>query len=199
MKEMDDRHAERMRRKKAVVDEKIADADADRGVLVVHTGTGKGKSTAALGMALRALGHGMRVGVVQFVKEPGTSAEEGFLREHPEVDFHVMGEGFTWETQDRNRDRGAAEAAWAVAETFLRDPAYGLVVLDELNIVLKNGDLAPEPVLQALGARPAGQNVVATGRGAPDALIEAADTVTEMRLVKHAFQAGVRAQAGVEY
>ena len=195
----EDRHGERMRRKKAVVDEKIASASDDRGVLVVHTGTGKGKSTAALGMALRALGHGMRVGVVQFVKEPGTSAEEGFLQEHTDVDFHVMGEGFTWETQDRSRDRSAAEAAWAVAETFLRDPQYGLVVLDELNIVLKNGDLALEPVLAALQARPAAQNAVATGRGAPQALIDAADTVTEMRLVKHAFQGGIQAQAGVEY
>lgn len=194
----DQRHQDRMARKKAVVDAAVARADTDRGVLLVHTGNGKGKSSAAFGMAARALGHGLQVGVVQFIKGSFSTGEEAFFRRFPEVRYHVMGEGYTWETQDRNRDIQAARAAWDQARQLLADPTIALVVLDELNIVLKYGYLELDEVLEALAARPAMQHAVVTGRGAPAALIEAADTVSEMREVKHAFKAGVRAQKGVE-
>ncbi|BBJ00442.1 cob(I)yrinic acid a,c-diamide adenosyltransferase [Ferrigenium kumadai] len=196
--ERDERHRARMARQKAVVDAKIASAAVERGVVVVNTGNGKGKSTAGFGMVARALGHGMRVGVVQFIKGSSTTGEEAFFRRFPEVEYHVMGEGFTWETQDRARDTAAAQAAWAVAGGMLRNPGIALVLLDELNIALKLGYVAVDDVLAALRARPAAQHVVITGRGAPDALIDYADTVTDMHLVKHAFQAGIRAQQGVE-
>ena len=193
-----DAHKTRMQRKKAVVDARIAEATVERGVLLVNTGTGKGKSSAAFGMMARALGHGMSVAVVQFIKGSFSTGEEAFFRRFPEVRYHVMGEGFTWETQDRERDIRAAGAAWQVAASLLRDAGVQLLVLDELNIALKHGYLALDPVLATLAARPPMQHVVITGRGAPDALIAAADTVTEMRAVKHAFQAGVGAQKGVE-
>ena len=194
----EERHRQRMQRKKAVVDAHIASATEERGVLIVNTGNGKGKSTAAFGMVARALGHGMRVGVVQFIKGSFSTGEEAFFRRFPEISYHVMGEGFTWETQDRSRDVQAAQAAWAVAATLLRDADAALVVLDELNIALKYGYLSLDEVLNTVGARPVHQHVVITGRAAPPALIEAADTVTEMSLIKHAFQAGIRAQNGVE-
>lgn len=196
--ERDERHRARMARQKAVVDAKIASATVERGVVVVNTGNGKGKSTAGFGMVARALGYGMRVGVVQFIKGSSTTGEEAFFRRFPEVEYHVMGEGFTWETQDRARDTAAAQAAWEVAGGMLRNPDIALVLLDELNIALKLGYVAVDEVLSALRARPAAQHVVITGRGAPDALIDYADTVTDMHLVKHAFQAGIRAQQGVE-
>lgn len=192
------RHRERMQRRKAVVDARIAAATTERGVLLVLTGNGKGKSSSAFGMMARALGHGMRVGVVQFIKGRGSTGEELFFRRFPEVIYHVMGEGFTWETQDRERDVEAAQAAWAVGAALLRDTAVELVVLDELNIALRYRYLALNAVTAALRARPPGQHVVITGRGAPDELVELADTVTDMRVVKHAFDAGVRAQRGVE-
>lgn len=194
----DEAHAQRMARKKALIDEHIAQADRERGVLVVHTGNGKGKSTAAFGMAARALGHGMKVGVVQFVKGAMSTGEEAFFRRFPEVEYHVTGEGYTWDTQDRERDIATARAGWETARKMLADPAIGLVVLDELNIVLKEGYLPVEEVLDALSKRPPMQHVVITGRGAPPALIEAADTVSEMREIKHAYQAGIKAQKGVE-
>ncbi|MBI2778285.1 MAG: cob(I)yrinic acid a,c-diamide adenosyltransferase [Gammaproteobacteria bacterium] len=194
----EERHRQRMQRKKAVVDAHIASATEERGVLIVNTGNGKGKSTAAFGMVARALGHGMRVGVVQFIKGSFSTGEEAFFRRFPEISYHVMGEGFTWETQDRSRDIQAAQAAWAVAATLLRDADTALVVLDELNIALKYGYLSLDEVLNAVSARPVHQHVVITGRAAPPALIEAADTVTEMSLIKHAFQVGIRAQNGVE-
>ncbi len=194
----DERHARRMARKKALIDEHIAQAGRERGVLVVHTGNGKGKSTAAFGMAARALGHGMRVGVVQFVKGAMSTGEEAFFRRFPEVEYHVTGEGYTWETQNRERDIRVARAGWEIACKLLADPAVGLVVLDELNIVLKEGYLPVTEILDVLGKRPAMQHVVITGRGAPQALIEAADTVSEMREIKHAYQAGIKAQRGVE-
>ena len=192
------RHRERMQRRKAVVDARIAAATAERGVLLVLTGNGKGKSSSAFGMVARALGHGMRVGVVQFIKGRHATGEELFFRRLPEVTYHVMGEGFTWETQDRERDVRAAEAAWAVAAALLRAAEVALVVLDELNIALRYRYLPLVDVMAALRARPAHQHVVITGRGAPGELIELADTVTDMRAVKHAFEAGVRAQRGVE-
>lgn len=193
------RHNERMARKKAVVDEKIAEANAERGVLLVNTGNGKGKSSAGFGLVARALGHGMQVGVVQFIKGRSDTGEEAFFRSQPGVSWHVMGEGFTWETQDRARDVATAGAAWDVARGLLSDPGIGLVVLDELNIALKYQYLDAERVVADLRARPRMQHVVVTGRGAPPALVEAADTVTDMTPVKHAFAAGVKAMPGMEW
>ena len=195
----DTRHNARMARKKDVVDEKIAAAQAERGVLLVNTGNGKGKSSAGFGLVARALGHGMQVGVVQFIKGRSDTGEEAFFRTQPGVRWHVMGEGFTWETQDRARDVASAEAAWALAREMLQNPEVGLVVLDELNIALKYQYLDVERVLADLRARPPMQHVVVTGRGAPPALVEAADTVTDMTPVKHAFAAGVKAMPGMEW
>ncbi|MDX5409441.1 MAG: cob(I)yrinic acid a,c-diamide adenosyltransferase [Thauera sp.] len=195
----DSRHNERMARKKAVVDEKIATAQAERGVLLVNTGNGKGKSSAGFGLVARALGHGMKVGVVQFIKGRSDTGEEAFFRAQPGVSWHVMGEGFTWETQDRARDVATAEAAWDVARGLLQDPSVGLVVLDELNIALKYRYLEVDTVVADLLARPTMQHVVVTGRGAPPALVEAADTVTDMTPVKHAFAAGIKAMPGMEW
>ena len=195
----DTRHNARMARKKDVVDDKIAAAQAERGVLLVNTGNGKGKSSAGFGLVARALGHGMRVGVVQFIKGRSDTGEEAFFRTQPGVSWHVMGEGFTWETQDRARDVATAEAAWAVAREMLQNPGFGLVVLDELNIALKYQYLDVDRVIADLHARPPMQHVVVTGRGAPPALVEAADTVTDMTPVKHAFAAGVKAMPGMEW
>lgn len=198
--EKDERHRSRMQRKKSVIDEKIAQAQGERGVFLVNSGNGKGKSSSAFGMVARALGHGMKVGVVQFIKGAATTGEEAFFRRFPEeVSYHVMGEGFTWETQDRQRDIAKAHEAWEVARQLLSDPQVGLVVLDEVNIALKHGYLELETVLSDIAARPPMQHVVATGRGVLPAMVEAADTVTEMGLVKHAFKAGIKAQKGVEF
>lgn len=198
--ERDARHKARMQRKKAVIDEKIAEAQDEYGLLLVHTGNGKGKSSSAFGMVARALGHGIKVGVVQFIKGAASTGEERFFRRFPdEVRYHVMGEGFTWETQDRQRDIARAKEAWDVAAQLLADPEIGLVVLDELSIALKYGYLELDPVLADIESRPLLQHVVVTGRGAPPGLIEVADTVTEMSLVKHAFKAGVKAQKGIEF
>ena len=195
----DERHLARMQRKKAVIDERIANSPNECGLLLVLTGNGKGKSSSAFGMLARAMGHGMQCGVVQFIKGRNSTGEELFFRRFPEqVRFHVMGEGFTWETQDRQRDISAAEAAWQVSRELLRDPAIGLVVLDELNIALKHGYLDLDQVLSDLQARPPMQHVVVTGRAAKEQMIELADTVTEMGVIKHAFQAGIKAQKGVE-
>ena len=195
----DQRHRRRMQRQKQLVDAGIARATGERGLLLVHTGNGKGKSSAAFGMVARALGHGLRVGVVQFIKGAAETGEEAFFRRFPEVSFHVMGEGFTWEIQDRERDIRIARAAWEQARSLLADSDIALVVLDELNIALKLGYLPLQEVLQDLAARPTCQHVVITGRGAPQGLIDVADTVTEMRLVKHAYDAGIKAQPGIEY
>lgn len=194
-----DRHRARKQRHKEIVDAKIASASQQRGVILVHTGNGKGKSSAAFGMIARALGHGMRVGVVQFIKGSFSTGEETFFRRFPEVEYHVMGEGYTWETQDRERDIAKAQAAWQVALGMLRNPDLQLVVLDEINIALKLHYIEIDQVLDALRNRPALQHVVLTGRGAPDELIEIADTVTEMRPIKHAFDAGIQAQSGIEF
>ncbi|RMH94166.1 cob(I)yrinic acid a,c-diamide adenosyltransferase [Lysobacter pythonis] len=193
-------HRERAQRKKALVDRRIARATIDRGVVVVNTGNGKGKSSSGFGMLARSLGHGFRCGVVQFIKGSFSTGEEAFFRRFPEHElaYHVMGEGFTWETQDRERDVAAAQAAWGMARAMLADASFDFVLLDELNIALVKTYVEVDEVLAALAARPMRQHVVITGRGAPDALVEAADTVTEMRLVKHAFKAGIKAQKGVE-
>jgi cob(I)alamin adenosyltransferase len=195
----DERYRERAQRKKELVDRRIARATIERGVVVVNTGNGKGKSSSGFGMLARSLGHGFRCGVVQFIKGSFSTGEEAFFRRFGEdLDYHVMGEGFTWETQDKARDIAAAQAAWQVAAAMLADPGYDFVLLDELNIALVKDYIALEHVLAALAARPPQQHVVITGRAAPDGLIEAADTVTEMRVVKHAFKAGIKAQKGIE-
>ncbi|WAL83951.1 cob(I)yrinic acid a,c-diamide adenosyltransferase [Pandoraea sp. XJJ-1] len=193
------RHRTRMARKKEVIDDKIAQAQRDCGVIVVTTGNGKGKSSSGFGMVVRAMGHGMKTGVVQFIKGAIPTGEETFLRRFPsECEFFVMGEGYTWETQDRTRDIAKAEAAWEQARRMLRDPSFGLVLFDELNIALKLDYLDVDTVIADLQARPEMQHVVITGRGAPQALIDVAHTVTDMTPVKHAFAQGIRAQAGVE-
>lgn len=192
-------HEQRMQKKKAVVDGKIAAAQEERGVLVVNTGNGKGKSSAAFGVVARALGHGLQVGVVQFVKGRSDTGEEAFFRRQPGVHWHVGGEGFTWETQDKDRDAKAAQAAWEVACGHLSDPAIGLVVLDEMTYAFKYGWLSVDEVLPEFALRPPLQHVIVTGRAAPDALVTAADTVSEMTLVKHAFKAGVKAMPGLEF
>ncbi|WP_416203254.1 cob(I)yrinic acid a,c-diamide adenosyltransferase [Xanthomonas euvesicatoria] len=198
--EHDEAHyRERAQRKKELVDRRIARAVTDRGVLLVNTGNGKGKSSSGFGMLARSLGHGLHCGVVQFIKGTFSTGEEAFFRRFPDLlDYHVMGEGFTWETQDRARDIAAAQAAWQRARGMLADARYDFVLLDELNIALVKDYIALDEVLAAVAARPPGQHVVITGRGAPAGLIELADTVTEMRLVKHAFNAGIKAQLGIE-
>ncbi|MBZ2849766.1 cob(I)yrinic acid a,c-diamide adenosyltransferase [Xanthomonas perforans] len=198
--EHDEAHyRERAQRKKELIDRRIARAVIDRGVLLVNTGNGKGKSSSGFGMLARSLGHGLHCGVVQFIKGTFSTGEEAFFRRFPDLlDYHVMGEGFTWETQDRARDIAAAQAAWQRARGMLADARYDFLLLDELNIALVKDYIALDEVLAAVAARPPGPHVVITGRGAPAGLIELADTVTEMRLVKHAFNAGIKAQLGIE-
>lgn len=192
------RHAARMARKKAVVDAAIAAASDERGLLLVITGNGKGKSTSAFGMVARALGHGMKVGVVQFIKSRTDTGEEAFLGRQPGVEWHVTGDGFTWDTQNREQDIATAERGWAIAARMLADPSFNLVVLDELTYLLSYGYLDADRVLDALAHRPAMQHVVVTGRAATDALIELADTVSVIADEKHAFRAGVKAQPGID-
>ena len=192
-------HEQRMQKKKAVVDGKIAAAQEERGVLVVNTGNGKGKSSAAFGVVARALGHGLQVGVVQFVKGRSDTGEEAFFRRQPGVHWHVGGEGFTWETQDKDRDARAAQAAWDVACAHLSDPAIGLVVLDEMTYAFKYGWLDLDTVIARLLSRPPMQHVIITGRAAPEALRDAADTVSDIGMEKHAFQSGIQAMPGLEF
>ncbi|MGO2133074.1 MAG: cob(I)yrinic acid a,c-diamide adenosyltransferase [Halomonas sp.] len=193
------RHAERMAIKQRIMNERIAAADREQGLLLVLTGPGKGKSSSGFGMMARALGHGMKVGVVQFIKGSFSTGEEAFFSGLPNVDYRVMGEGYTWDTQDIERDIRTAEKAWEEACRMLSDESYQMVLLDELNIALHQGYLNIDRVLDDLQSRPAMQHVVVTGRYAPKALIELADTVTEMKVVKHAFNdQGIVAQKGVE-
>jgi len=193
-------HREKMQRRQAARRKVLATRTEERGLLIVHTGAGKGKSTAAFGMVLRCLGHGMRVGIVQFVKGSWETGERTVLARFPDlVTCRAMGEGFTWDTQDRARDIAAARAAWQAAQAMLVDASYRLVLLDELNIVLRYDYLPVSEVVAALKAKPHDLHVIVTGRNAPDELIEAADLVTEMTLVKHPFRAGVKAQKGIEF
>jgi cob(I)alamin adenosyltransferase len=193
-------HREKMERRQAARRKVLATKTEERGLLIVHTGAGKGKSTAAFGMVLRCIGHGMRVGVVQFVKGAWSTGEREVLARFPDlVTCRAMGEGFTWDTQDRARDIAAARAAWDMGKAMIADPSYRLVLLDELNIVLRYGYLPAEEVVAALKAKPRDLHIVVTGRNAPAELIEAADLVTEMTLVKHPFRAGVKAQPGIEF
>jgi cob(I)alamin adenosyltransferase len=195
-----ERHRAKMAKRKAVQDAEVAGKTDEKGLLIVHTGTGKGKSTAAFGLALRMLGRGHRVGVVQFGKGAWQSAERNALEKFgDQVAWHTLGEGFTWETQDRARDVAAAQRAWSKACELMADPGFGMVVLDELNITLRYEHLDLGAVVAALTARRPGLHVVVTGRNAKPELIAAADLVTEMTLVKHHFAAGVKAQPGIEY
>ncbi len=200
---MDDdaaRHAAKMAKRKAVQDAEVAGKTIEKGLLMVHTGPGKGKTTAAFGLLLRMVGRGRRCGVVQFIKGAWSTGERtALLRFDDLVEWHTMGEGFTWETQDRARDVAAARRAWDKAVDLMRQPGLGLLVLDELNIALRYDYLPEAEVIAALQARPEGLHVVVTGRNARPALIEAADLVTEMTLVKHHFAAGVKAQEGIEF
>ncbi len=198
MTDQADRHAARMARKKAVIDAAIAKADQERGVLLVLTGNGKGKSSSAFGMVARALGHGMNVGVAQFIKSRTDTGEEAFFSKQPGVAWHVLGEGFTWDTQNLERDIATAKRGWEVAQKLLADPDIQLVVLDELTYLLSYGWLDMASVIKDIAARPSMQHVVVTGRAAPQALLDAADTVSEIADVKHAWRAGIKAQAGVD-
>ncbi|MDP2809543.1 MAG: cob(I)yrinic acid a,c-diamide adenosyltransferase [Rhodocyclaceae bacterium] len=190
---------QRTQRRKALVDAAVARADQSRGVFLVHTGNGRGKSSAAFGLVARALGHGMKVTVIQFVKSRTDTGEEAFFRRQPGVSWHVMGEGFTWETQDDAKDAAAARAAWNMARQALADPAADLVVLDEFTYALKHRWLDTAEVLAAIAERPPMQHLVVTGRAAPPELVAVADTVTDMTLVKHAFQSGIAAMPGIEW
>lgn len=194
-----DRHVARMQRKKAVVDAHIEAARISRGLLLIHTGNGKGKSTAAFGLLARALGHGHKAVVVQFIKGRSDTGEEAFFRNSPNLQWHVMGEGFTWETQDAVRDLQRARAAWEQVCRYLNDDSVNLVILDEFTYALKYHWLSMEQVASALQNRPPMQHVVITGRAAPQALIDMADTVSEAQLIKHAFSAGVQAMPGIEW
>ncbi|MFA5494318.1 MAG: cob(I)yrinic acid a,c-diamide adenosyltransferase [Porticoccaceae bacterium] len=198
-------HKRKMQKLKEKVDARIAAADTERGVMILLTGNGKGKSSSAFGMVMRSLGYGYKVGVVQFIKGQQLSGEELYLREliaqenGPQVDFYQMGTGFTWNTQDKSGDIAAAEKTWAVVEPMLRDDSYHLVVLDELTYMLSYGYLDEDRVLEALASRPLAQSVVVTGRGGGAALRELADTVTELKDIKHAYTQGIKARKGVDY
>ncbi|EHC19476.1 cob(I)yrinic acid a,c-diamide adenosyltransferase [Fischerella thermalis] len=197
----DEQYRQKMRRRKQVQDQRIAQAIPEKGLIIVHTGNGKGKTTAALGMILRSLGHGYKVAIVQFIKgawEP--SEKKVFSLWADQLEFHAMGEGFTWETQDRDRDLEKAQAAWQKGLEYIRNPDFKLVLLDEINIAIKLGYLRVEEIVLGLEQKPADNHVILTGRGAPPALIECADLVTEMTLVKHPFRdQGVKAQPGIEF
>jgi cob(I)alamin adenosyltransferase len=198
--ERDAYHAEKMRKKKEARNKILATKTEERGLLIVHTGKGKGKSTAAFGMVFRALGHGFKVGVVQFVKGAWKTGERDVLDRFPDlVTIKAMGEGFTWDTQDRQRDIAAARAAWETAKAMIADGSYKLILLDELNIVLRYDYLPLDEVVEALKNKPRDTHVIVTGRNAKDELIEIADLVTEMTEIKHPFRSGVKAQAGIEF
>ena len=198
--EVNRRANEKSARRKAARDKMMTEKTIEKGLLIVHTGKGKGKSTAAFGMVMRCVGHGLRTGIVQFVKGRWDTGERSVLGRFPDlVTFKAMGEGFTWETQDRARDIAAARAAWTQAQAMIADPSYRMVLLDELNIVLRYDYLPVAEVVAVLTARRPDLHVIVTGRDAPDDLIAAADLVTEMALVKHPFREGVKAQAGIEF
>lgn len=196
--EKNQRHKERMQRKKTAIDASIAQADQDKGVLVLLTGNGKGKSSSAFGMVARALGHGMKVGVAQFIKSRTDTGEEAFFSKQTNVEWHVLGDGFTWDTQDRAQDIASSERGWLIAEKMLADPSYDLVVLDELTYLINYKYLDAERVYDALENRPPMQHVVVTGRAAAPELRDLADTVSEISDEKHAYRAGVQAQKGVD-
>ncbi|MEJ1931269.1 cob(I)yrinic acid a,c-diamide adenosyltransferase [Nostoc sp. NIES-3756] len=197
----DEQYRTKMQRRKEVQERRISQAVPEKGLIIVNTGNGKGKTTAALGMVLRSLGHGYKVAIVQFIKGAWEPSEKSvFSYWEDQIEFHAMGEGFTWDTQDRDRDIDKAQAAWDKSLEFIRDPNYQLVLLDEINIALKMGYLSIDQVLAGLAEKPSSKHVILTGRGAPAALIERADLVTEMTLIKHPFRdQNVKAQPGIEY
>lgn len=196
-----DRHKEKMVKRKELHDKKMAEKTADKGLLIVHTGTGKGKSSAAFGMAMRAISHGFNIGIVQFIKGPWHSGERDVLLKFPDqVQIHAMGEGFTWETQDRERDIEVTRLAWEKSKELIKDPSIKMVILDELNIALRYDYLPLDDVIDALKNRDAQKHIVITGRNAKPELIEIADLVTEMKLIKHPFkEQGIKAQPGIEF
>lgn len=196
-----EQYKRKMERRKVVQQERLAERTLEKGLLIVHTGNGKGKTTAALGMVLRSLGHGYKVAIIQFIKGAWEPAEKAvFEKWADQLDFHALGEGFTWETQDRDRDIAKANAAWETALTYIRNPAYRTILLDEVNIALKHGFLTVDQVLTGVAEKAPDTHIILTGRGAPAALIEQADLVTEMKLVKHPFrEQGVKAQPGIEF
>jgi cob(I)alamin adenosyltransferase len=199
-RELDQRHAEKMAARKAARAKILATKTEERGLLIVHTGLGKGKSTAAFGLAMRTLGHGLNVGIVQFVKGAWSSGERAVLERFPDqVTMKILGEGFTWDTQDRQRDLRAARQAWEAGKAMMADPRHHLVILDELNIVLRYDYLPLDEILDALKTKRPDLHVVVTGRNAKPELIELADLVTDMTMVKHPFRAGVKAQKGIEF
>lgn len=199
--ESSEQHRKKMQRRKEVQEQRLSGMTSEKGLIIVHTGNGKGKTTAALGMVLRSLGHGYKVAIVQFIKGAWEPAEKAaFAKWGDQLEFHALGEGFTWETQNRDRDVDKAVQAWETAVNFIRNPEFRLVLLDEVNIALKLGYLDAETVLAGLAEKPEPSHIILTGRGAPPALIERADLVTEMTLIKHPFrEQGVKAQPGVEF
>ena len=195
-----ERHRLKMQKRKALMDRRVAERQHEKGLLMVHTGPGKGKSTAALGLMLRAAGHGFRVGFIQFIKGAWATGEQVALERFDDlIDHYAMGEGFTWETQDKARDIAAAGRAWDKARAMMADPRYRLVVLDEINLALRYDYLSVEEVVATLVSRRPDLHVLVTGRNAKPALIDAADLVTEFQAVKHPFNAGIKAQAGIEF
>jgi len=196
--EKNQRHKERMERKKKIIDAAIESADKQKGLLLVLTGNGKGKSSSAFGMVARALGHGMKVGVVQFIKSRTDTGEEAFFSAHEKCDWHVTGDGFTWDTQDRTQDIATSEKGWNIAKTMLNDPSYDMVVLDELTYLLSYKYLDADDVLDDILNKPSDQHVIVTGRAAIDELVEMADTVSEIEDVKHAYRDGIQAMKGID-
>jgi len=198
-KDSDEKHLYKMQKKKAIIDARIAKATEERGVLILMKGNGKGKSSSAFGTMARSLGHGQRAGVVQFSKGWLETGEHLFFKDHPMVDFHVMGHGFTWETQDKTQDIAAAESAWEVAKAMLADDQYNILIFDEMSYMFKYGYLAVSPVITALANRPTHQSVIITGRTMHRELGEVADTISKIEDVEHAFRKGVKAQPGIEW
>jgi len=194
-----DKHKTRMAKKKVIIDARIASAQEERGVLILLKGAGKGKSSSAFGTMARSAGHGQRCAVIQFIKGRMETGEYKFFKDHPLIDWHVMGHGFTWETQDREKDIAAAQQAWGIAEKLLADDSYGMLVFDEMSYMFKYGYLEVEPVVEALKKRPKMQNVMITGRTMARQLKEIADTISDVKDEQHAFRLGVKAQPGIEF
>ncbi len=195
----DAKHTARMKKKKSVVDQRIARATQQRGVLILLKGNGKGKSSSAFGTMARALGHGQQAGLIQFIKGRKATGEFLFFKDHPKVDFHIMGHGFTWETQDKSQDVAAAQQAWGVAKSMLQDPLYDILIFDEMSYMFKYDYLDVEAVVAALRDRPAKQNVIITGRTMHRDLMDIADTISDIGDIEHAFRKGVKAQPGIEW
>ena len=196
---VDEKHQQKMASRKAIMDAKIAKATEERGVLILLKGNGKGKSSSAMGTMARSAGHGKRCAVIQFIKGRTETGESKFFKDHPLIDWHVMGHGFTWETQNKEQDIVAAKQAWALAETLLQDERYDMLVFDEMSYMFKYGYLEVEPVVDALAQRPKMQNVIITGRTMATALQDVADTISVIQDERHAFRLGVKAQKGIEY